>query len=136
MLKDYAKAKIMDLYGKETGIELEVNWNPKDEKTNDCKVLRLKTPEGKEFFVKKEEFLVFLFTIGNPEEQAKMVPQKLTKSKWYETILSVKATKDIRKGENITFPIKISLPAVEEEIIGEIKKNYQQKSNLYILLPK
>ena len=76
--------------------------------------------------------MAILFAIGNEAEQRKMIPQKLTRVKWYETVVSVKATKDIRKGENITFPIKITLPSVEEEVIREVKR----ESNLGLLTAK
>ena len=63
-----------------------------------------------------------LFAIGNKEEQVKMIPQTIRRTKWYETVISVKAKKDIKKGEIITFPLKITLPTVEEEVVAEIKK--------------
>lgn len=131
MLKTHERAEIKDLNGKGTGITMEVNWAPDDEKSNESKLIRLKV-DDKKYVVRKEEFLSFLWLIGNEDEHRKMIPQKLTKVRWYETVLSVKANKDIRKGEQITFPIKISLPAIEEEVIGEIKKHKQSG----IQLPK
>lgn len=132
MLKTYTKGEIKDLYGKNTGVKLEVNWNSDDQKIADCKVIKMTLPGGKELFVKKEEFLSFLWLMGNNDEHMKMIPQTLTRSRWYETVLSVKATKDIRKGENLTFPIKLSMPDYTEEVIG----NLQRKSGQIVVPAK
>ena len=131
MLLDYQKAKIKDLYGKETGIELEVNWNPGDENTNECKIIKL-TYGNKDFYIKKEEFFAFLWLIGSSTEHMKMVPQKIRRTKWYETVISVKALKDVKKGDNLTFPIKLTLPTTEEEVIADIKRS---KTDNKIIIP-
>ena len=110
---------------------LEVNWNPDDETTNECKVLKITFPDKSVAYIKKEHLNAVLFAIGTEVEQRQMIPQKLVKTRWYETVLSVKATKDIRRGENITFPVKLSLPDQTDEIIGNIKKK-----DSGILLPK
>lgn len=122
MLETYAQAEIRDLYGKPSGIKMEVNWNPENENENKCKMIRIVTPEGKRYVVKKEEFLSFLWMIGNDEEHMKMIPQKNIDVRWYETVVSVKATKNIAKGEQITFPIKLTLPSEEKEIVGSLTK--------------
>ena len=96
---------------------LEVNWKDDDPTTNESKVLKVTSPEGHESFIDREHFMSFLFAIGREEDQRDMMPQKISRVRWYETVLSVKATKDIRKGEAIVFPIKISLPAEEKEVI-------------------
>jgi hypothetical protein len=121
MEKNYNKFRLVDQAGKKDLI-IEVNWNEKEEETNGSKVLKLTYPNGENAYVKREYFNSLLFVLGTPEEQQKMIPQKLTKARWYETVLSVKATKDIKKGENITFPIKLTMPVQEEEIIGKIAK--------------
>lgn len=102
-------------------LQLEVNWSPKDKATNECKFIRVHFPDGKVGTIKKEHLNAALFAFGTAEEQRKMVPQTTKRVKWYETVVSVQAKKDIRKGEAITFPIKITLPSVEEEAIAEIK---------------
>lgn len=107
---------------KNHNLQIEVNWNPTDPKTNECKVIKVIHPDGKESYIKKDYFFSVLFAIGTSEEQRKAVPQTVTKSKWYETVLSVKATKDIAKGESIVFPIKISLPDERREAIAELKR--------------
>ena len=96
----------------------EVNWNEKDDKTNECKVLKITSPDGKVSYIKKEHFFAVVFAIGNAAEQREMVPQTVTKMKHYETIVGVKATKDIKKGEEVRFPIKLTIPAGHYETMG------------------
>ena len=127
MIKDHEKFRIVD-ENKINNFLIEVNWNPKDEKTNHCRMLRIIFPDGKECVIKKEHLAAILFAIGNEEEQKKLIPQKLSRVRWYETVLSVKATKDIRKGENITFPIKLTMPSEEEEIIGSLRSESARKA--------
>ena len=112
-------------------IIFEVNWNVKDDKINDCKLLKMILPDGKEYTFKKEFLNSVLFAIGTADEQRKMIPQVIRKTRWYETVISVKAKKDIIKGEDITFPLKITLPSVEEEAIAEIKKEAKDKGKLW-----
>lgn len=120
MILDYEKIVIKDESGKNHLIA-EVNWNPEDEKTNKCQIIRLTYPDGKTAFIEREKLMSFIFAIGTATQQKDLIPQTLHRVKWYETVLSVKATKNIKKGEQITFPIKITLPATEEEIIGKKK---------------
>lgn len=122
MEKQYNKFRLEDQSGNLKDLIIEVNWNEKDPKTNECKVLKLTYPDGQQAYVKKEYLNSLLFVLGTAEEQKKMIPQTLTKVKWYETTVGVTATKDIRKGEKIVFPIKISLPAEREEVIGKVEK--------------
>ena len=103
-------------------IEVEINWNPKDEKTNKCKVLKFKF-DDKEVYVNKEHFLTFIFMMGNSEEQQKMIPQRITNVRKYETVLGIKAKQDIKKGETINCLVEIPLPDIVNEIIGEHKKD-------------
>lgn len=105
----------------------EVNWNPKDPKTNECKMIRVTFPDGKVSMVKKEHMLAALFAIGSAEEQRNITPKIERRSRHYETVISVQAKKDIRRGESITFPLKLTLPTVDEEIIAEAKRDLANK---------
>lgn len=131
MLKDFYRLRLPDL-AKKNDLTMEVNWNEKDENIKNCQVVKFTFKNGEEAYIKREDLNFFLFTIGTPEDQKKMIPQKLTKVRWYETVVGITATKDIAKGEKISFPIKLSLPVGEEEIIGGLKK--VGKSG--ILIPK
>ena len=121
MIEGHEKFKLHDKNGKHDVI-LEVNFRPDDPLTNECKVVKVRWKNGEEAIIDREHLHGFLFAIGRSEDQQKLIPQTLTRVKWYETTVSVKATKDIHKGENITFPIKITLPSVEEHAIAEVKR--------------
>lgn len=122
MIEGYEKFRIQDL-NKEKDFFIEVNYK-RDPTVNQCKILKITFPNGDVSYVDRKQLYMFLFAIGSPSDQQKMVPQTVRRVKWYETVVGVKATKDIRRGEMINFPIKISLPAVEEDIIGELKQKY------------
>lgn len=122
MIKKHQIFRVPD-ENKEKDLLIEVNWSPKDEKTNNCKYLRLIFPDKTISLIKKESLNAILFMIGTEEEQRKMIPQVTRKSRWYETVVSVEATKDIRKGESLTFPIKLTLPTIDEEVIAEAKRD-------------
>ena len=121
MLETHEKFRIIDKNNRSTGVILEVNWNPDDEKTNKCQVIKM-TYDNKEYFVDRNLFLEFVFAIGRPEDQQKMVPQKIYNVKWYETVLGITATKDIKKGEKINVPIKLTLPAHEQDTISDVRR--------------
>ncbi len=121
MIDHHEKFRIPDI-NKERDWFLEVNWNPKDKKTNDCKVLKITHPDGKESLVDKKHLVSVLFAIGNAAEQRDMVPQKQTLTKVYETVVSVKSKKRIEKGENITFPIRLNIPVSQQDVIGTVQK--------------
>lgn len=121
MIKGYEKLRVPD-ETKKHELLLEVNWNPYDEASKDCKMIRV-SMGGKSAVVKREHLNALLFAIGTEEDQRKMIPQVKRTSRWYETVVSVKATKNIAKGEAITFPIKLTLPTFEQEVIAEAKQD-------------
>lgn len=133
MIDGHEKFRLKDMSGK-NDLLIEVNWNPDNPEQNECKVLKFTYPDGKTAVVKKEYLMSVLFAIGNEAEQKKMIPQRVSRSRWYETIISVKATKDIRKGESMTFPLKITLPSEEEEIVGSLSKDVLEGRK--IIVPK
>ena len=119
MILDYQKFQIPDQNQANT-IIAEVNWKPEDPATNESKIIRLTLPDGKQLFVKREDFNQILFAIGDPESQRNLIPQKLETVHWRRTMLGVKAKKDIKKGELVTFPIEISFPCTTaKQIIGD-----------------
>ena len=121
MIKSNEKFRIFNTEEREI-FKVEVNWEDK-ELTNKCKVLRIIFPDGKVEYVKKEVLLGLLVSIGKSNEIEQIMPLKTRRMKWYETTLGVKATKDIKKGEMISFPVKLELPATEEELLGLKKRS-------------
>lgn len=117
MIKERETFKIPQLNpGKD--IEIDVNWQPDDEKTNECKVLRFRYPDGTTSYVKKDLFYGLLFAIGSKEQQRKMIPQKLSSVRHYKTDMYLQMRKDCKKGDIVKVPVDISLPSIDEEIIG------------------
>lgn len=140
MIKDHQKFRLPDARG-EHHIDAEVNWND-DPEIKDCKVIRLTMADGKHAFLKREDLNQILFAIGDEEDQRALIPQTLVTVHWRETVLQVKATKDIRKGEQITFPIKMSIPCSNvKQIIGDrhfkkgLKEAQAKESKTTILKP-
>ena len=131
MIKTYEKFRIIDVNKQDTGIHLEVNWDVKDKKTNECKMVRFLIGD-KEFIVSRDELNSLLFLMGTPQQQMDLLPIRKQTTRWYETVVSVEAKSDIRKGEKITFPLKITLPTVEEEVIQQIKREQGEKGRLFI----
>lgn len=131
MIQGHEKFRIPD-ENKTHELQVEVNWNPTDTKTNKCKMLKLIFPNGNEALVKREHFQAIVFALSEPESQRKMIPQTISNTRWYETVVSVKAKKNIQAGEEITFPIKLTLPTLEDEVIGEMKRELVEKGKIII----
>lgn len=104
-------------------LTFEVNWSDAED-VRDCQMIKIGIPkDAKSFVIKKEELNAITFAMGNRQEQMKMIPQVETRSRHYETVLGITATKDIKKGEKIVVPVSISLPTFEEEVIAEAKRS-------------
>lgn len=126
MLEEYQKFKILDKNGK-NDFYVEVNWRPDDPNINQCKVLKFIFPGKKgekprEAYVDKKMLLSLLWIIGSRSEQRKMIPQKITVVRHYRTNLYIRVNQDLKAGDILKVPVCISLPAVSEEIIGEIER--------------
>lgn len=122
MIKHYEKFRLED-ENKNNEFFAEVNWDVKDKKTNDSKLIRFTFPDGTTSVVRRDILNSIMFAIGTPEQQQNMIPQTISKVRWYETVLNVQAKKDIRKGESVVFPVKLSLPPIEEEILGDLRQH-------------
>ena len=118
MLKSHQSFRFSD---KGTGKEFfaEVNWAGFD----NCEKVRFTFPNGDKVVIPRDALNAMLFAIGKPEDQMKMIPEVQTTNRHYETVVSVKAKKRIEAGEEIVFPISLTLPTMEEEIIAEAKKD-------------
>lgn len=120
MISTHEQFVLADKNGK-NDLTAEVNWK-EDPDVSDCRVFKFILPDGKEAYIDRKHLVEMLFACGKEEEQRSMIPQTVVNVRWYETTLSVKATKDIRKGELITFPVKLSLPAETKNVLGAVKK--------------
>lgn len=131
MIKDHEKFKIPD-ENKRNEMVFEVNWAPNDSRTNECKMIKATFPDGTEQLIRREHLHAILFAISDEAGQRKLIPQTISNSRWYETVVGVTAKRDIKKGEEITFPIKLSLPTFEQEVIGEMKRDLLEKGQIII----
>ena len=121
MLTEHEKWKLGD------GFFCEVNWNPENELTNNCQVFKFTLPNDEVFYVERKHLLEILFACGKSEDQQKMIPQTLETIHHYKTILGIKATKDIGKGEMMNFPVELSVPcsALRQDFISALPKEYR-----------
>lgn len=128
MIKEYEQFTLHDKNGN-NDITAEVNWRTEDEKLNKCQVVRL-TLDGERAYISKKELNAFLFVIGARNEQRKMIPMTVTKVRHYKTTVSIMLPKDAKKGTIIRGPVTITLPAVSEEIVGEVAKKAKDKYSI------
>lgn len=120
MIETYEKFRIED-QDKKNDFFIEVNWSD-DKDVKECRILKITFPNGEKAFIKRENLNAMLFAIGRKEDQRKMIPQKIETVHHYKTVLGIKATKDIHKGENINFPVEMTVPcSFTKEMIGEFK---------------
>ena len=130
MLTSHEKFRLLDK-AKQHDFFVEVNWNPKDETTNNCQIFKFAFPDGTEAHIERKHLLEIFFACGKPEDQQKMIPQTLETIHHYKTVLGIKATKEIAKGEMINFPIELSVPcaALQQDVIGGVPKGAKVMGN-------
>lgn len=138
MLTEHEKWRLVTPDLQLTDVYLEVNWNPNDKGTNQCKVFKLIYPNGNNketIFIGRKQLLEILFACGQPKDQQKMIPQMLETVHHYKTVLGIKATKDIHKDEMINFPIELSIPcsSLRDEVIGKLPKEYKRGNGLPLI---
>lgn len=131
MISHYEKFRLLD-ENKANEFYAEVNWDSEDKKSNESKLVRFTFPDGKQAIVKRELLNAFLFAIGSEEDQRKMIPQTFETVHQYTTVLGIKASKPIEKGEMINFPVNLSIPCsvLKQDVIGSIPKP-KKKWNLF-----
>lgn len=118
MITGYQKFQLPDINADKNSITAEVNYSD-DPHVKDCQVIRLTLPHGKKMYIKRDHLNQILFAIGKEEDQRKLIPQKLSTVHHRQTVLGIKATKDIKKGEMINFPMEFAVPCDNvKSIIG------------------
>ena len=109
----------------------EVNWDDK-EKTKGSQIVRFSLGD-KVAYVKRDDLLQFFFAIAESADQRKMIPQTIHRVHEQTMKLAIKATKDIKKGEEIVMnDIKVSIPCAVVDKIGHVNVE-RGMSNLPIL---
>lgn len=131
MIQTHEQLRIAD-ENKEFDLTFEVNWNPKDQKSNNCQLIRVLLPDGKVSVIKREHLNAVLFAIGTEEDQRDLVPQHITTIRNYETVLGITATKNIAKGEKINVSVKIPIPVANQEVVTKFGGSKGIKSQFKI----
>jgi hypothetical protein len=98
MIKDKATLNV----GK---MSVSVNWTPS---VVPCKKIRFKF-DGKTQILDHKEVYSMLMLFGTPDEQVALIPSTKREMVLIETMLHVKASKDIKQGELITVPYTYSI---------------------------
>lgn len=116
MLIGHEILRVPDL-NKENDLQVEVNFNPSDKESNECKIIRLIFPGGKTALVKREHLHAIMFAIGTPKQQRSLTPQSMIKKRRFEGLVTLTASKDIQKGEKIVARCFHDLPDDIQEVI-------------------
>ena len=104
MVKESIKLNVQDYSGEGNDLEILVNWN---EAVKPAKYIKFSVG-GNECVVKKEHFLHLAFTLANEREQDKLIIADVTEVFNRDTMITIKASKLIQKGESINIPVTIS----------------------------
>ena len=67
-----------------------------------------------------------LFALSDNKAQRDMLPIQMVTQRKYQTVLGVKADRDIKKGEMVKFKVDIPLPPIEKEIAQEAARQLRQ----------
>ena len=96
-------------------------------------IYALPNNETVEFKINEEKVIIslgdlktILFALSNPQEQKDMMPLQMVTQRKYQTMLGIKAQKDIKKGEVINFKVDIPLPPIEKEIMMEATRQIKR----------
>lgn len=95
---------------------IEVNFDTKPENQK-CRVLKITFPGGTHAYIERRHLHSMLFAISEPEQQLALVPQTMIRKKRFEGLVRMKATKDIKKGEDIVTVCRHDLPVSIDEFL-------------------
>ena len=130
MISTYESFLLSD-EAKENDFQAEVNWDAHDSKSNHSQLVRFTFPDGKIALVKRELLNTLLFVIGKPEDQRKMIPQKLQPVHHFEQKLEVTVKQDIPKGGKIVFKHNGSIPCLlTKEFLGDAEFNKEVQKEM------
>ena len=108
------QAEIKDIDNKPS-VLFDVNF---DDKLKECVRIHI----GKEKrIIKYSDLFEFMFILGSPEQQAKMIPVNQDLGYEYMKQLRIKCKKNMKKGEELVVNVKIHVPKVIEESLTGTK---------------
>ena len=97
------------------GIEMKL-----DPKSKHVEIIVLGNPV-RSYKVKKTDLWAIAFAIADEKTQEQMMPVRKTIMTQFIREYRIKATKDVKQGEFLTFRVNIDMPkVVEEELTGAI----------------
>lgn len=98
---------------------IEVNWEPS---VIPCKKIRI-TLGSYEQIIDHDEFFSMMFLFGNEAEQERNIKITETEMRIVERMISVRAQKDMKTGEVLSFPYKYAIPESEYQKLKELHPN-------------
>jgi len=101
MTSDYAQFE----FGK---LKVEVNWN---EEVKPCEKIRI-TVDGKEQIIDRADFYSMMFVFGDEAQQEQLIPVERLKVREITRLLTIRAKKDMKRGEKMLFPYTYYIPDV------------------------
>lgn len=127
MIEEAQKFDVKDLSGKK---KCSVFADPKKVVTDGVEDFTL---DSLRFRIGEEEAILaigdlrtILFAVSDRKSQGEMLPIQMVTQRKYQTVLGIKADRDIKKGEMINFKVDIPLPPIEREIAQEAARQLRQ----------
>lgn len=124
MVKDYQRFEVGNM-------AVEVNYN---EEVKPCKLIKFtftdpKTKKQVVETIDHGELYSLLMLFGNDKEQEALIPTTKTELRVIERLLHVRAKKDMKEGDVITFPYRYAIPEqTYQRLLKENPKEYRPVS--------
>lgn len=120
MISDYTKLQAAP------NMTIEANWNSTVTPGKAFKV----TIDGKEAIMERDDLYSLMMIFGDEEQQTDLIPVTKSQVRAITRLLTIKAQKDIRKGEPIKFYYEYFVPeGIYESLLLTDPKHYSS-SNL------
>lgn len=113
MITDYVQLAVGPL-------TVEANWNPS---VTPGKAFRVKL-DGKEAIIERDDLYALMMLFGNEKQQEELIPVQQVKVRAITRMLKVRAQRDLRRGQVISFPYTYFVPeAIYERLLSS--RDYQ-----------
>jgi hypothetical protein len=114
MLKEHNKCSLPDQSNNHNNLDVEIFPDKEEVKLS---------MGGKEGWISIKDLYALAFIIVGKDEQDSLMPIKQVEVTKYRKQLSVKAKKDMKKGEFLTFNYEFDVPtAIEQNLRGIVEK--------------
>src|SRR3990167_5692293 len=118
MMHDYAKM------GNEK-ITIEANW---DAGVTPGKAFKI-TVDGKEAILERDDLYALMMLFGDEEQQSDLIPVVKTQVRAITRLITIKAQKDIKRGEKISFAYEYFVPErVYESLLLHHPEQYSRSN--------